>query len=113
MSNYETYQPKSKWERDVLVYNPFEGDFGDPSDITFRDRLVKARKQYTCQHCCDTIFTTEQYRYIVARFDGCLRVYRYCFDCCDAMSSSWTDDGEAIVALLSRDQKVRVHDDDL
>jgi hypothetical protein len=102
MSNYEHYKPKSKWERDVLAYNPFEGDFGDPSDVTFKDRLILARKQYTCQHCRGTIFQREQHRYIAARFDGNMMTYRYCSACCDAMAGSWKDGGEALDALYGR-----------
>lgn len=101
MKNYEDRKPKSKWEQRVLNYNQFQDDFGDQSDLTFKDRLVKARKEYSCTYCYGQIFPKEIYRYEVHRFDGEVRTYRSCNHCCDAMAKSWDDGGKAIEARIS------------
>ena len=99
--NYEKYQPKNKWERAVLNYNQFQDDFGSPDDTTFKDRLVKARKEYSCTYCGGLIFPKEVYRYEVHRFDGEVRTYKTCNHCCNAMAKSWDDGGKAIEARIS------------
>lgn len=100
MSNYDDYKPQSEWEREVLAYDPFEGDFGDSGDVIFKDRFVVARKQFQCVHCRGTIFPRQVNRYLVARFDGEMRTYRWCSFCCEAMARSWHDDGNEINSRL-------------
>lgn len=93
---YEKYVPKNKWEENVLNYNPFEGDFGEPGDITFKDRLITSRKEHRCIYCCNKINKGDTYRKIVSKFSGELMTHRYCKQCCDAMAISWRDEGRAI-----------------
>ncbi len=68
-----------------LDYDPFEGDFGDGNDRIFTDKIVKSRKIYECSQCLGEINKNEIYRSLVAKFDGSLRQFRWCSDCCVAM----------------------------
>ena len=88
----------SQRDRDILNYDPFDGDFGEPSDHIFKDRLVVARKQFQCVHCCGTIFPRQLNRYLVAKIDGQMRTYRWCSTCCDAMAQAEHDGGQSIDA---------------
>lgn len=91
----------TNWQRkvkDVLSYNPFDGDFGTPADRRFSDLIVTARKPGPCHDCAGTIEAGELIRRAVWLFDGEIRTYRWCALCCAAMASSWTDNGEAIEA---------------
>lgn len=83
-------------EQDCLDLNPFDGDFGAPGDITFSDRICVARKPAVCNDCSGQIQPKEQQRRLEAKFDGQLRVYRWCNHCCRAMALSWVDDGAAL-----------------
>ena len=102
MRNYETYQPKNKWEQDVLKYYQFQDDFGDPGDVCMKDRLVVARTSHICTHCGEKIVPGENYRYEAYKFDGSLRTYHTCTACCNAMAKSWTDGGKAIEKRVAR-----------
>lgn len=88
----------SKEEEGCLDLNPFDGDFGAPSDITFSDRICIARKPAVCRDCAGPILPREQQRRLEAKFDGQLRVYRWCVQCCRAMALSWDDDFAALEA---------------
>lgn len=94
MHGYDKYEPKDDWERSVLAFNPFEGDFGDCADVTFKDRIVKGKKLYKCQHCLDLIQPGQKQRYIMQKFDGQIGAWRFCFQCCDAMTKIWNGDWE-------------------
>jgi hypothetical protein len=85
-----------KQEKDCLNYNPFEGDFGDPGDREFLDKIAVARKSGPCQDCYCEIKPGETIRRKVSLIDGDMRTYRWCFLCCEAMAKSWKDNGEAI-----------------
>lgn len=92
----ETYIPKNSWETEVLEYDPFEGDFGDPGDQIFKDRMVTARKNHECSMCGQNVEIEERHRYIAAKFDGALIEYRYCHACCNAMFNCLETDGQSI-----------------
>lgn len=96
MKNYEHRKPSTGWEKEVLNYNPFEGDFGDQKDVTFKDRMVVSRSWFTCRWCQGIINKGARYRYIAAKFDGALCYYRWCLTCCGAMAKSRQDNGEAV-----------------
>ena len=70
---------------DVLAFDPFEGDFGEPGDVTFRDAMVKARKAHQCSHCDGSIAVGELHRSRSDKADGELMSWRWCALCCDAM----------------------------
>ena len=73
------------FESDVLAFDPFEGDFGEPGDSVLRDKMVTARKEGPCSHCGCQICKGERVRRMSARF-GDLMSYRWCTLCCAAMA---------------------------
>lgn len=73
------------FESNVLAFDPFEGDFGEPGDKVFSNKLVTARKEGPCSHCGCQIHKGERVRSMSARF-GDLMSYRWCAACCVAMA---------------------------
>lgn len=94
-------------EREVLAFNPFDGDFGTPGDRVLKDKLVTARKSGQCHMCAQEIQIGSRIRSRSDIFDGALMRYRWCEKCCLAMSASWTDNGDALTA---REALRRNHD---
>lgn len=82
-------------EHDCLSVNPFEGDFGDPSDRVLKDKIVTTRKDNECFLCNNKILKGERSRVLTCIFDGELESYRWCSECCHAMAVSIEDVGEA------------------
>lgn len=76
----------------ALRVNPFEGDFGNPSDRTIRDRIVKTRKEGPCHHCSETILKGTFARSRTELFDGQIESYRWCQKCTELMARI-DDDG--------------------
>lgn len=72
-------------EAQCLTVNPFEGDFGNPDDRILKDKIVTSRKIGTCGMCRQQIAIGERVRVLAAVFDGELRNYRWCSECCAAM----------------------------
>lgn len=79
------------FERDVLAFDPFDGDFGEPGDSVLRDKMVNARKPGPCSHCGCKIIKGERVRSMSARF-GDLMSYRWCSLCCAAMAKCQTEE---------------------
>lgn len=78
------------FERDVLAYNPFEGDFGEPGDRPLTDKMVTAAKAHPECHCCGCpIEKGERHRYKAEISDGELMDWRWCWACCVAMCEVW------------------------
>lgn len=75
----------TEFESNVLAFDPFEGDFGEPSDSVLRNNMVNARKPGPCSHCGCQIHKGERVRSMSARF-GDLMSYRWCAACCAAMA---------------------------
>lgn len=73
------------FESNVLAFDPFEGDFGEPGDSVLRNNMVNARKPGPCSHCGCQIHKGERVRSMSARF-GELMSYRWCALCCAAMA---------------------------
>lgn len=75
------------WMERVLKVNPFEGDRGGADDRVLSDKIVGARKVHFpgCCCCLQGIAKHEAHRALVAVFDGQLRAYRWCQECCIAM----------------------------
>jgi hypothetical protein len=70
----------------VLKYDPFAGDFGD-GERTLSDKIVKGRKEHTCDMCFGIIVVGEIHRARVeVEYDTEINTYRYCNACCEAMS---------------------------
>jgi hypothetical protein len=80
-----------EFERDVLRYDPFAGDFGGQDDKVFRDGMIRAAKDHEgCHICGGTIRNGERHRHRVEKFDGDLATFRWCWACCTAMARVWT-----------------------
>lgn len=82
-------------EHDCLCVNPFEGDFGDSRDKILPNKIVITTKESECFLCHKKILKGEKTRGLCAIFDGDLMSYRWCSECCHAMSISQKDNGEA------------------
>jgi hypothetical protein len=82
-------------ENECLEVNPFEGDFGTPSDRILKNKIVTARKGRVCGMCREVIKPGERIRTLTAIFDGQLMSYHWCSACCSAMATSWNDGGVA------------------
>ena len=95
----------SSWERNVLMLNPFDGDFGCPGDKVFSDKIGVARKQNECHTCGGTISVGEKIRMQRSLFDGAFATYRWCTACCCAMADSWVDNGVALEARYALRRK--------
>ncbi|MFW2015234.1 hypothetical protein [Acinetobacter bereziniae] len=73
------------WKEWVLSVDPFEGDFGDGSNLT--DKIVKTRKtQQLCSDCLSICEPNKYSRVISSSVDGQLITNRYCQECCTAMA---------------------------
>jgi hypothetical protein len=70
----------------VLQFDPFDGDFGDPDDREFQDKLVQARKEHDCSWCGAEIRPGELYRSIAGVNDGDFSTWKGCIECCDAFA---------------------------
>lgn len=81
-------------ENSCLDANPFEGDFGMPTDRTLRRQIVTARKDHAeCSCCLGKIRKGERCRVQIELFNGEMQDYRWCQYCCRAMAKSWHDQG--------------------
>lgn len=94
-------------EAECLQTNPFEGDFGSPGDKVLKDKIGTARKIGSCDMCSQEIHPGCRQRMLTAVFDGDLRSYRWCSECCAAMAASWHDDGVAWETRVSLGQNGR------
>lgn len=71
---------------DCLAYDPFADDFGSPQDRILRDVIVTCRVGHWCHMCDGDTTPGTRTRLLVAIFDGDLRYFRWCADCCEAMA---------------------------
>jgi hypothetical protein len=83
------------YERDVLAFNPFEGD-RDTTARVLRDSLCASRVADDCMVCLQRIVPGTRIRARVEVYEGRIGTYRFCAACCDAMAASWDDHGRAI-----------------
>jgi len=83
-------------EGDCLILDPFEGDFGEPSDRVLNDKIVTARKPGTCHLCGGKVAVGSRARAMSVVFYGKMEYFRWCGLCCHAMAKSWEDDGVAL-----------------
>lgn len=91
-------------EAECLKYYPFEGDFGSPGDRILSDRIVTTRKPAQCHMCLNPAEPGSRSRVLKAIYDGELRTYRWCSDCCAAMARVWDFDGDPF------EERMRVRD---
>jgi hypothetical protein len=78
---------------DCLDFDPFEGDFGDQGDKTFKDKIVKGRKEKACFHCEKKILVGEIHRNRIDLSGGEILTFRWCNECCDLMRKIATQNG--------------------
>ncbi len=83
-------------EEECLRVDPFEGDFGDPSDKILKDKIVTARKARSCYFCEEDVVPGTRIRTRTMLLAGQLHCYSWCEKCCAAMAKSWDDDGFAL-----------------
>lgn len=73
------------WNESVLSADPFEGDFGDGTNL--QDKIVKTRKaKQLCSDCLSICTPGTFSRVVSTATDGQLIRNRYCQDCCTAMA---------------------------
>lgn len=80
-------------KRDCLAYEPFEGDFGMPSDMALKDKVVVGRVSRPCNECLQPTEPGTNHRVMTWIFDGELHYYRICEKCCVAMAA-WVNGDE-------------------
>lgn len=83
-------------ECDVLAFYPFDGEYGNPGDVTLRDYIVKSRTTHVCHICGCSIKPGSIVRSLVEKIDGELMSFYFCTECCVAMEKSWSDDGKSL-----------------
>lgn len=79
----------------ITEFDPFDGDNFEVNRI--KDKVVKARKDYVCQHCYGIVHKGTLSRNIVESLEGKLHSFRFCTDCCKAMVLQlqiWNGDSE-------------------
>ena len=67
----------------ITEFDPFDGDNFEVTRI--KDKVVKARKDYVCQHCYGIVQKGTLCRNIVESAEGKLCSFRFCTDCCKVM----------------------------
>lgn len=70
----------------ILMFDPFEGDFGDQGDRVLSDKMVTGRKQHICLHCDGPIQPGERHRSRSEVVDGTMMQHRWCSVCCALMA---------------------------
>lgn len=78
---------------ECLDFDPFEGDFGDQGDKTFKDKIVIGRKEHVCFHCEKKILLGEIHRSRIDLSGGEILTFRWCRECCDLMRKIATQNG--------------------
>lgn len=88
---------EDNWEKDCLLFNPFEGDYSDGERI-LSDKIVSAGKVHFpgCHMCGNGIAKGEAHRCRAeANYDKVVS-YRFCQLCCIAMAAAANGDRDAI-----------------
>ena len=83
------------FERDVLDFDPFEGDFGEQGDTVITNKMVNAAKEHKCCHCKCTITKGERHRCQTGKYDGELMTHRWCAACCQLMACIAASDDQS------------------
>lgn len=76
----------------ILMFDPFEGDFGDQGDRVLSDKMVTGRKAHTCSNCAGPIAVGERHRSRTEIVDGDMMSHRWCAICCSLMARIAGDD---------------------
>lgn len=76
----------------ILMFDPFDGDFGDQGDRILSDKMVTGRKAHTCSNCDGPIAVGERHRSRSGIVDGDIMSHRWCAICCGLMARIMCDD---------------------
>ena len=94
----------------ILMFDPFDGDFGAQGDRILSDKMVTGRKAHTCSHCDGPVSVGERHRSRTEIVDGDMMSHRWCAACCALMArivGDDTDDSED--AGIEFDSRIRAH----
>lgn len=83
-------------EAEALRYPLFQDDFGAPGDKVLRDTIITARASHTCCECWSAINPGDRYRKHVGKYDGSVKQYGFCSQCCAAMAKVFNGEPEAM-----------------
>ena len=83
-------------EKEALHYPLFADDFGNPSDVVLSDKIVTARNGHICTECLSLIAVGVRHRVHRGIYDGAVRMYRFCPDCCAAMAAVFNGKPDAM-----------------
>ena len=75
------------WTRNVIDYDPFDGDFGDGSERTLTDEIRIAKRGGTCRECAQPVTKGMLVRVIKKADSEGFYGGRVCEPCCDAMAT--------------------------
>jgi hypothetical protein len=71
-------------DKAVLQFDPW---CGDESDVTtLSDRMVVTRVKSVCAICFENILPRDRVRTKVEKWDGKMKTFRFCVNCCAAMA---------------------------
>ena len=70
----------------VMMFDPFDGDYGDPNDLVLSDKIVTIRKPRECFNCKGTAQKGSRCRTATHKVDM-LMTYTWCHECTKAMES--------------------------
>ena len=80
----------------ALLHNPFDGDFGSTKDRTFKDKIVKFRKERHCSCCKGNVVPGSFGRSMTMFWDGDgVMSYSFCTECTKAIAVSSEDYGKS------------------
>ena len=83
-------------EKQALRYPLFQDDFGEQGDRVLTDEIRTTRKQYICCECLSAVHIGTRCRYHAGIYGGRLMAYRFCSECCQAMSLVFNGDEDAM-----------------
>ena len=84
------------YEKYILNYDLFAGDFGSPNDRIIENKMVTTNKKHlnACHICEGDIVIGERSRVHKDISDGEFGTYRVCQKCCEAISYDYVNDCE-------------------
>jgi hypothetical protein len=81
-----------KFDEGKALQFPVDGIFGCEDEAkTLSDKIVTARKEHTCHNCGAPVLPGERHRAISQVYDGEFGTFRFCSECCLAMSDDVND----------------------
>ena len=81
---------KSLHEEAALLFDPFDGDFGD-GEVRVVNEIITAPELPRCHHCGGRIKQGSRIRRLVERRGRTTTEYLFCTYCCKAMAACGSD----------------------